>query len=293
MGALDIIQDLEGSEPLACLLKELTGVVIPAHKGYLFNQRLSPVMTAYELASADELVTRVKMDSTVRRAFVHALTTHETSFFRDSHPFDALRQDLLPKLLRRLSARQRSGVGPSEFTVWSSACSSGKEVYTLAMLIDEVLGANPQLGLTPDEVQILGTDISEPVLAEARRATYSEGEGLRGLPRSYAQRFLDETDSGFQVKTALRRRCKFRRIDITRQFTLGPFDLVLARNVLIYFDSDTKNRTLNRVHKSMGDDGVLLLGSSENLGSDVQGLFESKMTGRTRYYEKQRGKGDR
>ncbi len=287
MGALNLSEKLEASEPLTSLLKELTGVVIPSHKGYLFNQRLGPLMSEYDLGSADDLVARVKKDAAVRRAFIHALTTHETSFFRDLHPFEALRRDLLPALLGRLATRQRAGRPPNAFTVWSSACSSGKEAYTIAMLIDEVLSANPQFGLTPDRVRILGTDISEPVLAEAREGKYSKGEGLRGLPKNYTEQYFDEKDGVFEVKSALRRRCTFRRLDITKQFTLGPFDLVMVRNVLIYFDPETKRKTLERIHQTLGGDGVLLLGSSESLEPDVQSLFESKLSGRTRFYVKQ------
>lgn len=286
MGAVNLNRQFETSDSLAELLRELTGVVVPPHKSYLFSQRLNPIASKYDLGSAEELVARVKKDPAVRRAFVHALTTHETSFFRDSHPFEALRRDLLPALLGRVSARQRAGRAPNAFTVWSSACSSGKEVYTMAMLIDEVLTANPQLGLNPDRVRILGTDISEPVLAEARKGQYSRGEGLRGLPKNYAQRYFDEHDGRFEVKADLRRRCTFRRIDITKRFTLGPFDLALVRNVLIYFDSETKSKVVSRVHDTLVDGGALLLGSSENLEPDVAGLFESKLSGRTRYFEK-------
>lgn len=282
MGALKISD--EEIEFLAKTLQHLTGVVIPPHKGYLFPQRLAPVLDKHGLTSLRELSSRVGSDPTVRRSFVDALTTHETSFFRDGHPFESLKRELLPNLLRGIAARQRRGKHPNAFTIWSAACSTGKEVYTLAMIVDEVLAEHPEWGLNPDRIRILGTDISEGSLATARRGVYTVGEGLRGLPRRYQQKYMEERDDGFHVAQSLRKRCAFRPLDITRRITMGPFDLVLCRNVLIYFDAKTRAKVLEGVHRSLATDGLLLLGSSENLAPEVVPLFDAKMCGRTRYF---------
>ncbi|MBV1860280.1 MAG: protein-glutamate O-methyltransferase CheR [Nannocystaceae bacterium] len=282
MGALKI--DNNETELLAKVLQELTGVVIPPQKRYLFSQRLTPVVELYGLRDVADLSKRVGTDPALRRAFIDALTTHETSFFRDSHPFETLKRKLLPDILGGIAARQRQGAQPHAFTIWSAACSTGKEVYTLAMIVDEVLRKNPQWGVEPDRIRILGTDVSEMTLETARRGVYATGEGLRGLPADYQRRYMEEREDGFHVVKALRKRCTFRQLDITRRFTMGPFDLVLCRNVLIYFDADTRVRSLERAHGTLAPGGVLLLGSSENVDPSLGTRFETKTLGRTRYF---------
>jgi chemotaxis protein methyltransferase CheR len=286
MGALNIHSSLGSPDCLAPVLKELTGVVVPPHKNYLFQQRLSPFMSQHGIATFEELASRLGTDLTIRREFIHLMTTHETSFFRDIHPFETLRTSLLPELLQRLSARQRAGRPPNAFTVWSAAASSGKEVYTLAMLVDQLVTSNPQWGLDANRIRILGTDISEPVLEEARSGVYGEGEGLRGLPREFRDGFLEKKDRTYEVAPHLKRRCTFRRVDLTKRFTLGPFDLVLVRNVLIYFDNETRERVLHRIHDTLASDGVLLLGSSEAVDPGASHLYSPQHKGRTRYYIK-------
>lgn len=283
MGALNLKSDFGPVDELVPVLKEMTGVVVPPHKSYLFQQRLGPVMVKYRLDSFAVLAKRVRGDLTVRREFIHAMTTHETSFFRDMHPFETLRNKILPDLLGELAKERR---GPNAFTVWSAAASSGKEVYTVAMMFDELLDENPQRGLDVNRLRLLGTDISEPVLDEARKAAYGQGEGLRGLPTKYRERYFEQKDGTYHVAPQLKRRCSFRQLDLTKRFTLGPFNLVLARNVLIYFDSDTKTKVLERIHGALAPGGVLLLGSSEGLEPGAAPLFDTHLLGRTRYYTK-------
>ena len=283
MGALNLKSNFGPVDELVPVLKMLTGVVVPPHKSYLFQQRLAPLMVKFQLDSFAALAKRVSGDLTLRREFIHAMTTHETSFFRDMHPFESLRTQILPDLLATLARERR---GPNAYTIWSAAASSGKELYTVAMMLDELLVGNPQWGLDVERLRLLGTDISEPVLEEARRAEYGQGEGLRGLPIKYRERYFEQRDGTYHVAPSLKRRCSFRHLDLTKRFTLGPFNLVLARNVLIYFDAETRAEVLRRIHRTLAPGGVLLLGSSEGLEPETNHLFESKLLGRTRYFTK-------
>jgi chemotaxis protein methyltransferase CheR len=206
----------------------------------------------------------------VHRRIVDALTTNETSFFRDGEPFTAMTGMVLPELLTSRSTTRH-------LRVWSAACSSGQEAYTLAMQLHD----NLPHGWT---YEILGTDISTEVLARAEAGRYSQLEVNRGLPAAALVKHFERVGSHWQVSPNLRKNVSFRRLNLAAALpALGHFDVIFLRNVLIYFDVATKRAVLERVGSLLKPDGWLFLGSAETtIGIDDR--FDRVATGRTSAY---------
>lgn len=236
-------------------IQSSSGIVIDAHKSYLLESRLNPIADNEGLRSIDDLCQQLRQAKPgLARKVVEAMTTHETLFFRDSAPFEALRKNLIPQLLRD---RPRG----HKLQIWSAAASSGQEAYSLAMLLLEC-------GVTPAEVSILGTDLSEKVLERARAATYGAFEVSRGLPADFLARYFTKRDGDYVVRDHVRQMCRFEPLDLRASFRgRGPFDVILCRNVLIYFDTTTKEGILRELRASMARGGYLMLGSAETIGT--------------------------
>jgi len=182
------------------------------------------------------------------------MTTNETSFFRDSHPFDTLRKSLLPPLIERRAAART-------LRIWSAACSTGQEPYSLAMMIKDNFPI-----LSGWKVEIVATDLSPSVLERAREGVYSQFEVQRGLPIQMLMKHFDQQEPNWQIKRELRQTVNFRALNLLEDFSaLGQFDVVLCRNVLIYFDQPTKTRILGAIARRIAPDGVLLLGGAESV----------------------------
>ena len=249
-----------------------SGIVLDDDKHYLLESRLMPVARAARLANLDELCARLRScaDAPLARKVIEALTTNETLFFRDIAPFDALRQKLIPELLAKRSPK---------LTVWSAAASSGQEAYSIAMLLKE-------LGTGGRPVEILGTDLSEQVLDRAREAKYAQFEVNRGLPAPYLVKYFRREGLDWQLKDEIRTMVKFRRFDLRQPMaTLGKFDIVFCRNVLIYFDVQTKIKILNQILTVLNPGGYLFLGGAET-ALNLQGSFERVPIGSTVVYRK-------
>jgi chemotaxis protein methyltransferase CheR len=227
-----------------------SGIILDDDKHYLLESRLMPVARAAKVASLDELCARLRSgaDATLNQRFIEALTTNETLFFRDVAPFDALRQQLIPDLLAKRPAR---------LTIWSAAASSGQEAYSIAMVLKEL-----ETGSCP--VEILGTDLSEQILERAREARYVQFEVNRGLPAACLVKYFKREGLDWQLNDEIRNMVKFRRFDLRQPMTgLGAFDIVFCRNVLIYFDVETKIKILNQILTVMNRGGYLFLGGAE------------------------------
>jgi chemotaxis protein methyltransferase CheR len=236
-----------------------SGIVIDTHKTYLLESRLAPVVEAEGLRSIDDLCQQLRsVKPGLARKVIEAMTTHETLFFRDNAPFDALRRSIIPQLV---AARPRG----HKLNVWSAAASSGQEAYSLAMVLLEC-------GVAPSDVSILGTDISEKVLERARLATYGRFEVGRGLPSDYLARYLQlQHDANgrpeYKVRDFVRNMVHFEPLDLRSSFRgRGPFDIILCRNVLIYFDTNTKASILRELHSAMARGAFLMLGTAETIG---------------------------
>jgi chemotaxis protein methyltransferase CheR len=244
------------------LLRERSGLVLAVEKQYLAESRLLPVARRHGVGSSAELMGKLKTGSTAQLAIdvVEAMTTNETFFFRDKIPFEHFRDTVMPALIAARAHEKR-------IRIWCTAVATGQEPYSLAMILSEMAGK-----LAGYRVEILATDLSAEVLERAKAGVYSQFEVQRGLPIQLLVKFFDKVGESWQIAPEIRAMVQFRPLNLLNDFSpLGTFDLVFCRNVLIYFDQDTKIGVLNRLARQMPDDGYLALGAAET----VIGLTEA------------------
>ncbi len=251
-----------------------SAIVLEAGKEYLVETRLARIVRDEGLASIGDLVTRLRGSSAtaLHGAVVEAMTTNETSFFRDAHPFDALRTDVLPALIER-RASQRA------LSIWSAACSSGQEAYSIAMLLREHFPA-----LAGWRLRIYGTDLSQAIVERAREGRYRGHEVNRGLPSAMLVKYFEQQGSDWVVRAPLRELCEFSRGNLLGTLPVPrALDVVFLRNVLIYFDLETRRTVLRRVRDLLAPDGWLALGGVETtLGIDES--WHRVALGRSSFY---------
>jgi chemotaxis protein methyltransferase CheR len=229
-----------------------SGIVLDSEKQYLMEARLAPILRERGLSSLFELceVMRSTQTSPLHAQVVEAMTTNETYFFREPAHYDALRHTILPELMELRS-------GTRKLTFWSAASSTGQEAYSLAMMLLE-------MGLAGWTIDILGTDLSSRVLKQAESGRYSQLEVNRGLPVTLLLKYFRRAGLAWELKDEVRRMVHFRSFDLRSGMrSLGPFDAVFCRNVLIYFDLATKKRILEEIHGSLFRGGYLLVGTTE------------------------------
>ncbi|MEX1148123.1 MAG: protein-glutamate O-methyltransferase [Sphingomonadales bacterium] len=241
---------------IAALLRQRSGLQLTREKIYLLENRLTPIARQMGLDGLSELVREVQRsrDEKVIKAVVEAMTTNESFFFRDIKPFDLFREQVLP-MLRSANATSR------RIRIWCAAASTGQEPYSLAMILKE------QEDLWRDwTIEILATDLAEHVLTKARNGIYSQFEIQRGLPIRQLMSHFDQVGENWQIKPELRKMVKYQPFNLLDGFGgLGRFDVVFCRNVLIYFEQETKTDVLNRMHGVMAPHGVLFLGAAETV----------------------------
>ena len=236
------------------LIYRRSAIVLDADKQYLFDSRLSPLAREAGLGSIDELVAAMRKDSgaPLTRRVIEAMTTNETLFFRDVHPFEALKARLVPELLRSRSAER-------SLRIWCAAASTGQEPYSIAMTLREHF---PELANW--DVKIVATDLNAAVLERAREAKYRQLEVNRGLPAPFLLKYFERQVAEWQLNANIRSMVTFRELNLLDSWTsLGPQDIVFMRNVLIYFDIDTKRRLLGRLRQTLQPEGFLVLGGAE------------------------------
>jgi chemotaxis protein methyltransferase CheR len=228
------------------------GIVLEDNKHYLFESRLAPIVKQFSLGSINALCALLlaKRNPEIGQQVVEAMTTNETYFFRDPAQYEAIRTVLLPRLKEEQRANRK-------LRFWSAASSTGQEAYSLAMLL-------LQDGLQDWNAQILGTDFSSKVVERARVGIYQQLEVNRGLPTSLLVKHFRRSGLEWQLTEQVRKMVSFETIDLRKSMrTLGPFDLVFCRNVLIYFDNETKYKIMKEIHGTMFRGGWLLLGGAE------------------------------
>jgi chemotaxis protein methyltransferase CheR len=243
-------------DTLASLLKSQSGLVIGTDKIYLLETRLGGILKRANLADLNHLAEQVRRPGNERlaRDVVEAMTTNESFFFRDDKPFAHFRAQALP----RMAAARPPG---STIRVWSAASSSGQEAYSLAMIV-----AESRAVLGDRRVEIIGTDIARDQLARAREGLYSQFEVQRGLPVQMLMRYFRKEESNWRISDTIKTMAQFREFNLLSDLrTLGRFDIVFCRNVLIYFDQPTKARVLGAVAGIMPADGLLYLGGAETV----------------------------
>lgn len=236
------------------LVHRRAAILIESGKEYLVDARLAPIARAHGLGTVDALVAKLRADDKgpLSHEVIEAMTTNETSFFRDIHPFEALRTKVLPPLIKARAATR-------SIRIWCAAASTGQEPYSIAMTIREHF---PELATW--NVQIIATDINATVLARARSGIYRQLEVNRGLPASLLVKHFDKVGADWQIKPAIRSMISFQELNLLDRWPLfTPQDIIFMRNVLIYFDLPTKKDLLRRVRESMRDDGYFFLGGAE------------------------------
>jgi chemotaxis protein methyltransferase CheR len=261
-------------EYLRKLLKDQSGLDLSADKQYLIESRLLPLSRKAGLQGIPELVQKMKAGSqSLVAQVVEAMTTNETFFFRDKVPFDHFRQAIMPEVLKARAARK-------SVRIWCAAGSTGQEPYSLAMCLKEM---ESQLG--GFRVEIIATDLSQEVLEKSRAGLYSQFEVQRGLPIQLLVKYFKQAGEFWQINPDIRAMVQHRQLNLLHDFSqLGTFDVIFCRNVLIYFDQDTKISTFNRLAKAMEPDGFLVLGAAETVVGltdafkpypDKRGLYRS------------------
>lgn len=247
---------------LTALVHRECGLVLDPEKTYLAESRLAPVSRQLGREDIDDLISNVmamKSRDSVK-AIIDAMVTNETYFFRDKAPFEHFATHALPRLLEERKSTRR-------LRIWSAAASSGQEAYSLAMIL-----ADHARALAGWRVSILGTDISSQALAQAEAGRYSQFEVQRGLPIKQLVKHFDKAGEQWQVKPALKKAVTFRQFNLMANLaTLGEFDVVFCRNVLIYFNLEARTKILDGIAKNLSSSGTLYLGGAET----VNGLSES------------------
>jgi chemotaxis protein methyltransferase CheR len=270
------------------LVRTLCGLVLTDDKTYLVQTRLESVVQAHGCQTFAEYLGRLQQTHAIlmRDELVEALTTGETSFLRDTHPFEEFRQQIMPALANLVRQRIEEQQPIPRARIWSAGCSTGQEPYSLAMCIHDFLSANPGLGLRPTHFPILATDVSSKSLSIAKEGRYPERDLDRGLSTEMRSRHFNPQGENWTVKSELKRCIEFRRLNfIDRVTNLGPFDVIFCRNVLIYFDTPTRQRLCEQFHQLLTPGGLLIIGSAESLYG-LNTPFQSEPIGGSTGYRK-------
>lgn len=268
-------------------IHEISGIHINENKEYLIKQRFEPMLKLYNLKSFYEFGELIKSPPTgfIEKVII-AITTNETSFFRDDGPFITFEKTILPILINKIIERRNKTFirkGP-KVKIWCVASSSGQEPYSLAMLINEYCERNPSFSM--EEFSILATDINTEVLTQAMQGKYNSLEVKRGLDEVRLKKYFTQEGDKWQISSKLQSIVEYKKLNLANSFlSLGGFDLVLCRNVLIYFNDEMKKRILNEIYQLLPVDGLMMLGSTEN----TYGLcekFHSKYFDKTLVFHK-------
>jgi len=255
-------------------VRDRAAIELDVSKSYLIEARLAPVARAHGFESIADLIQgiRTKRRPELEGSLVEAMTTNETSFFRDIHPFEALRTTLVPEFRERNAARR-------SLNIWSAACSTGQEIYSIAIYLREHF---PELANW--KLQLVGTDLSENVLTRAREARFSQIEMNRGLSATLLVKYFERDGMNWQLRPEVRNMATFSKLNLIERWPPMPvMDIVFLRNVLIYFSPDTKRAILEKVRKVMAPHGILFLGAAETtMGLDAS--FERVQVGDSVFY---------
>lgn len=259
----------------------LTGISLDSSKAYLIETRFAPLIRDTGCSSYKQLLEKTQADVSngLKRQVIGAITTNETSFFRDTAPFEMLRYKIIPDLID-LRMKQFGKGKPITIRVWSAACSTGQEVYSTGIVFKEVLR-----DLSQFDIRILGTDISDKVVAQASYGKYSKLEMERGLPMEKTNLYFTNDGHDYRVKDEIRSMTMFRTMNLLEPLNFpNKFDIVFCRNVAIYFSDADKRKLFDGISKVLMPDGYLIIGSTESLVGIAQ-TFDSKRHMRSIYYQ--------
>jgi chemotaxis protein methyltransferase CheR len=260
---------------LRAYIHKICGIALGDDKQYLVRQRLEPIAVEHGTRDFAEFARTVSCcaDGPLRDRIIAAITTNETSFFRDGHPFALFRATILPTLRRAITERKTRPVGRkgAKAAILSAGASTGQEPYTLSIIINESIRHHPDNRITPADFTITAADVSSRALAQAVSGEYTSHELQRGLTDLQKSLYFDHTGDTWTVKNRIKQLVDFRKVNFIEPFThLGGFDVIFCRNMLIYFDQSTRSRILEQFHHMLADTGFLVLGATEN----IYGLYD-------------------
>jgi chemotaxis protein methyltransferase CheR len=259
----------------------ISGISLDDKKAYLIETRLRGIIEKNGFLSYAELCQKAKADQskTLERKIVDAVTTNETLFFRDKAPFEMFRYKIMPDLIDTRTSRS-SGIMPTGIRIWSAACSTGQEIYSLAIILRELL-PNPN----KYNIRLLGTDISDEAIAQASYGQYNKFEVERGLDNEILQRYFNRNSNHWKIRDDIRAMAVFKKFNLMEPFIgIGKFDIVFCRNVAIYFTLEDRKRLFEKIAGVLEPDGYLIIGSTESL-TGICSRFEPKRHLRSVFYQ--------
>jgi chemotaxis protein methyltransferase CheR len=262
---------------LAQYVYSLCSITLDESKGYLIESRLASLVEDSACASYGALLAKAKADIShaLERKIIDAITTNETSFFRDISPFDLLRHKIVPELIDR-----RARTGAARIRIWSAACSTGQELYSIAIMLKELLGDTDRYG-----IRLFGTDISNDAVARASRGLFSPVEISRGLSDAQRSKYFAPVGGGWQIRDEIRGMASFQKLNLMADFSaVGRFDVIFCRNVAIYFTEKDRIPLFARMEKALEPGGYLVIGAMESLNG-ICPQFESKRHLRAVFYQ--------
>ncbi len=267
---------------LADYVADITGIAFDQSKSFLIESRLGPLAAELGCANYQEFYSKIKSNRHPRlvNQVIDAITVNETYFFRDQTPFNLLRHKIIPDKIDQKSAGA-SKLG-NDLNIWSAACSTGQEVYSIAILLRELLG-----DVFKWRIRILGTDVSEAAVMAASRGRYNQAEIERGLTAIQRQKYFKQTGESWQVTDEIRAMVSFRQLNLLKPFKgLSTFDIILCRNVAVYFDKENRKLVFDRIANQLSANGALLIGSTESLFG-ISDRFQRREYLNSVFYEKQ------
>ncbi len=261
-------------------IQTITGIYLDQSKSYLFETRLSSIAEAHRCNSYQELYNKARQEpgKKIEKEIIDAITTNETLFFRDKGPFELLQHKILPEVI---DARSRKSSLKPRIRIWSAASSTGQELYSIAIVIKELLKDS-----TDYSFALTGTDISDAAVAQASFGQYNRFEIERGLDKRYLQKYFTLRGDSWKIKDEIRAMVNFKKLNLMQPFTsLGKFDIIFCRNVAIYFTLEDRKKLFCRLADSLADDGYLIIGSTESL-TGICPKFYPKRHLRSIFYQK-------
>jgi chemotaxis protein methyltransferase CheR len=251
---------------------ELSGIVLSKGKEYLVETRLTPLLQEFDCPSFSSLYQKSKTDrtKTIEKKIIDGISTNETYFFRDNMPFELLKNKLIPDIIDARSAKFK-GKKPIPLKIWSAACSTGQELYSIAITVKEILS-----NLNNYNIKLLGTDLSSAAVSKASYAKYNKFEIARGLTNRHRQKYFKQDKDAWKIQDEIRAMAAFRKINLQEPFVgIGKFDIIFFRNVAIYFSNEDRKKIYANIAKVLEPDGYLLIGSTESLSNDTN-MFQPK-----------------
>ena len=260
---------------------DISGINLDESKAYLIETRLGGLIKEYECSSYKELRSKAETDSnkTIENKIIDAISTNETLFFRDREPFEVLQHKILPDLIDRRTEKA-SGLLPIPIRIWSAACSTGQEAYSIAIVIKELLP-----DLKKYNVRLFGTDISDSAIAQASYGTYNKFEIERGLSKGKLEKYFIPNGGNWKISDEIRAMVSFNKRNILKPFVgVEKLDIIFCRNVAIYFNLEERKKLFENIADVLEPDGFLIIGSTESL-TGICTIFEPKRYLRTIYYQ--------